>query len=90
MQKVKPEVLAARTRAALSVDAHAALRQIKTPLAYFRARYDVVVPLWNLKEITAIEPGTKVFNFNTQHFLLQSAPLAAWQAIDDFVQEVRG
>ncbi len=89
MQKVKPEVLAARTRAALAVDARAALAQIKIPLVYFRARYDFVVPVWNLKKITAIKPDTKVVSFNCQHFLLQSVPQAAWQAIDDFVREIR-
>lgn len=89
MQKVKPEVLAARTRAALAVDARAALVKIIIPLVYFRARYDFVVPAWNLKKIIAIKPNTKVVSFNCQHFLLQSVPQAAWQAIDDFVQETR-
>ncbi len=89
MQKVKPEVLAARTRAALAVDASVALVQIKIPLVYFRARYDVVVPAWNLKKIIAIKPNTKVVSFDCQHFLLQSVPQAALQAIDDFVRVIR-
>lgn len=87
MQKVKAEVLAARTRAALSVDARAALAQIEIPLAYFRARYDVIVPPWNLKKIIKLQPDINVDSFNTQHFLLQSAPHEAWQAIDNFIRE---
>ncbi len=74
---------------AVMVDASAALAQIKIPLVYFRARDDFVVPAWNLKKIIAIKPNTKVVSFNCQHFILQSVPQAGWQAMDDFVREIR-
>lgn len=87
MQKVKPEVLAARTRMALAVDARNALAQIKIPMAYLSARYDVVVPAWNLKNILAIKPDINVVSFNTQHFLLQSAPHVAWQTLSNLCRK---
>lgn len=85
--KVKPWVLAARVNAALTVDATGSLEETKIPVAYLRARYDLVVPPWNLKKIIAIKPATKVIRFNCQHFLLQSAPHAAWQTISNLCRK---
>jgi pimeloyl-ACP methyl ester carboxylesterase len=85
--KVKPRVLAARVNAALTVDATGSLEETKIPVAYLRARYDLVVPPWNLKKIIAIKPTTEVISFNCQHFLLQSVPHAAWQTIDNLCRK---
>ncbi len=85
--KVKPRVLAGRISAALSVDAISALEKTKLPVAYFRANYDVVVPGWNLKKLLAIRPDINVVSFNTRHFLLQSAPHAAWQTISNICEK---
>jgi len=87
LQKVSPVVLAARTRAALTVDVDKQLQQSTVPMVYFRAKYDVVVPKWNLKKIVKLKPDINVITFNTQHFLLQSASHEAWDAIDKFIKE---
>lgn len=88
LQKTKPQVLAARIRSALSVDAREALEKSTVPMMYLQAKYDVVVPRWNLKRMLALKPDISVTTFDVQHFLLQSAPQEAWRAIDAFVKEV--
>lgn len=87
LQKISPEVLAARTRAALTIDVSRELQKSRVPVVYFAAKYDVVVPKWNLKKILKIKPDTKVETFNSNHFLLQSVPQQAWEAIDKFIKE---
>lgn len=89
MQKVEPNVLAARTRAALSIDVTGELKTIKIPMIYFRANYDFIVPIWNMKKIIALKPDIKIIYFDTQHFLLQSVPHAAWKSISKFIHEIR-
>lgn len=88
LQKVSPVVLAARTRATLTVDVSKQLQLSRAPMVYFSAKYDVVVPKWNLKKILKIKPDTKVETFNSNHFLLQSVPQQAWEAIDKFIKEI--
>ena len=87
LQKVKPPVLAARVKAALTVDAVSSLEKVNIPVVYFRANYDVVVPAWNVKKILTVKPDVKVISFNTHHFLLQSAPHAAWQTISNLCRK---
>lgn len=89
LQKTKPQVLAERVRSALSVDAREALERSVVPMIYFRAKYDVVVPKWNLTRMLALKPNIKVTTFEVQHFLLQSAPQEAWCAIDTFVKDAQ-
>lgn len=88
LQKVDPAVLAARTRAALAVDVSKELQKSTVPMVYFRAKYDVIVPTWNLKKILTLKPDIKIITFNTQHFILQSAPQEAWNAIHKFIKEI--
>lgn len=87
LQQVSPLVLAARTRAAFSVDVGKELQKSRAPLVYFSAKYDVLVPKWNLKKIIKIKPDINVETFNTNHFLLQSVPQQAWEVIDKFIKE---
>lgn len=88
LQKINPAVLAARTRAALRVDVSKELQQSMVPMVYFCAKYDVIVPKWNLNRILKIKPSIKVVTFNTNHFLLQSVPQQAWEAIHKFVKVI--
>lgn len=88
IQKVSPAVLAARTRAAFSIDVSKELQKSRVPVVYFSAKYDVIVPKWNLKKILKIKPDIKVETFNTNHFLLQSVPQQAWEAINKFIREI--
>lgn len=88
LQKVIPVVLAARTRAALTIDVSRELQKSRVPVVYFAAKYDVVVPKWNLNKILQVKSNIKVITFNTQHFILQSAPREALEAINKFIKEL--
>lgn len=86
LQKVSPEVLAFRIQEIFNVNASSALSQCEYPIMYFRGTNDFVVPKNNLKKILNIKPDLKVVEFNTQHFLLQSAPEQAWSEIKSFAE----
>jgi len=88
LQKVSPVVLAARTKEALTIDVSRELQKSRVPVVYFSAKHDVVVPKWNLKKILEIKQDIKVEIFNTNHFLLQSVPQQAWEAIHKFIKEI--
>ena len=83
-----PKVLASRIQQVFSVNANVELKACSVPLVYFRGTNDIVVPQWNLKKIVKLKPDIKVVLFETQHFLLQSKPLEAWDAIAAFANEV--
>jgi len=85
LKKVLPSVLAHRIQQIFSVNAVNALKNCEVPVVYFRGTKDFVVPEKNLLRIQAVKPEIEVVKFNTQHFLLQSAPKQAWLAIENFV-----
>jgi len=89
LQKVSPNVLAGRIQSIFAVDAQSQLKDCKLPMMYFRGKNDFIVPRKNLDKMLSIKPDIKVVEFDTQHFLLQSAPKEAWQAITTFVADVR-
>jgi hypothetical protein len=41
-----------------------------------------------MKKIIEIKPDINVVTFNSNHFLLQSVPQQAWEAIHKFVKEI--
>lgn len=89
LQRVPPEVMVFRIDEVFLVDVEKQLRECTVPLVYFRGKYDFVVPSWNVRKILAANPRVKVVEFNTQHFLLQSAPTEAWGAIAEFINTVK-
>lgn len=89
LQKVSPEVMAFRVAEVFSVNVEKQLEECAVPLVYFRGKYDYIVPSWNLRKIQALHPGVDVVQFNTQHFLLQSAPTEAWAVISEFVNKIK-
>lgn len=89
LEKVSPRVMAFRVAEIFSVDVEEQLKECAIPLAYFRGKYDYVVPSRNLRKIQVLKPNIKVVEFNTQHFLLQSAPEEAWVAISEFVKNIQ-
>lgn len=88
LKNLVPEVLAGRIQSIFAVNAEAALKACSAPIVYFRGKKDFVVPQKNLARIIAIRSDVKVVEFNTDHFLLQTAPAEAWQAIEKFSVEV--
>lgn len=88
LQTLEPKILAERVQSIFTVDAKAALRDRSAPIVYFRGKKDFVVPKKNINQILSIKRDVKVVEFNTDHFLLQSAPAEAWDAISSFAGKV--
>lgn len=88
LQKVDPEVLADRMQSIFNVDALHALKNCKVPMVYFRSTKDCMVLKKNIARIIQAKPDITVRHFKTHHFLLQSQPSQAWQAIVEFVQTI--
>jgi pimeloyl-ACP methyl ester carboxylesterase len=85
LSDVDPAVIAHRIRAVLQVDVRRELSSCPVPVLYLRGDHDRVVPGWNLKEILATRPATKVAYFSSPHLVLQTQPSLAAAAISTFI-----
>jgi pimeloyl-ACP methyl ester carboxylesterase len=81
---VRPEVLAGRARAILTVNAEQELRACPYPVLYIRGRYDRVVPEGNLQRIQQCKRGIQVVTVEAPHLVLQVAPGPSLEAIRRF------
>ncbi|HEY1267021.1 MAG TPA: alpha/beta hydrolase [Candidatus Binatia bacterium] len=81
---VTPQVLAARARAIVAVDAEDALAACSYPILYLAGSRDRVVPRYSRIRIQRIRPDVRVVVLDAPHLLLQSAPEPAAQAISEF------
>jgi len=80
-----PQALACRARAALSIDATAALAACPVPVLYLRARKDGVIPGSRADEIKDLLPSLEIADIDGPHLALVTNPAAAWAALDDFM-----
>ncbi len=78
-------VLADRVQSIFSVNAQAALKNCSVPISHFQGTKDHIVLRRNLSQTVKIRPDVRVYKFPTQHFLLQAAPVVAWEAIESFM-----
>jgi pimeloyl-[acyl-carrier protein] methyl ester esterase len=85
LSDVHPAVIAHRVRAVLQVDVRRELSSCPVPVLYRRGDRDRVVPGWNLNEILAIRPATKVAYFSSSHLVLQTQPALAAAEISTFI-----
>lgn len=85
---VKPEVMLARMRFVLKMDASAALQQVRVPMLYLRATDDMVVRASAWQHIKQQRPDVKLLEFPTHHFLLQSMPQECVAAIAEFAKSL--
>ena len=87
IQQVSPAILADRIQQIFSVDAMFSLESCSVPVIYFQGINDFIVGKHNLRKVQLHAPNVKAVQFNTQHFLLQSAPEQAWDAISKFASD---
>lgn len=87
LRQLAPDALKARLRAVMSVDVSAELRQVTVPILYLHATEDRVVPDAELRHIRRIRPDTRVVSIRAPHFLLQTRPEEAAQAVLDFIRQ---
>lgn len=86
VEGVSPEVMANRTRSALTVDVTRELARCSCPILYLRGTQDHVIHEWSLETIvrSATVPVT-VADIPAPHLLLKTAPREAWRAINVFL-----
>jgi pimeloyl-ACP methyl ester carboxylesterase len=79
------EVFAHRMRAIFRLDARAALKATAVPILYLQGTQDQVVPAHNLQRILNAKPSVQTVRIDAPHMLLQTKPMLASRAIEDFV-----
>jgi pimeloyl-[acyl-carrier protein] methyl ester esterase len=79
--------LAARMRAVLTADAGEALARCRAPVTYLRGTADRLVPETSVAAVMRAAPGrVTVIRLGGPHFLLQAAPEASWEVIEDVAE----
>ena len=85
---VSPSVLRARLNAVVTVNASAALAEVKVPVLYMQAAQDNLVPSGAARLAMAACPSMKVIPFKGPHCLLQAVPAEAAAVVAAFVRNV--
>jgi pimeloyl-ACP methyl ester carboxylesterase len=88
LAQVSPAALRARMTAVIGVDVVPRLDSIRVPLLYLQATEDRVVPPSAAQTILDTVPRSRLVQIDAPHFLLQTRPLAAATAIDEFLREL--
>jgi pimeloyl-ACP methyl ester carboxylesterase len=83
--EVAPNVLAARVRPALAVDATAALATCPVPLLYLGGSRDRIVRHSVVREMQRVQPSMQHRRFDAPHLLLQRAPADSGVIISSFL-----
>jgi len=87
VREVNADVLAARVRSTLAVDAREWLRDCPAPILYLAGKQDRLVKPRSFEAIRKIRPDVTRHEIDAPHFVLQIAPEAAWRAIAEFVAD---
>jgi pimeloyl-ACP methyl ester carboxylesterase len=86
---VGARVLAARSRAVMTVDVRSLLETCRAPLMYLSSTNDKVVRRFSRDEVTAIAPQTIVHEIHGPHLALFTNPVAAADVISRFLCEAQ-
>jgi len=85
---VTAEVMAARARDIIAVNAEADLSACRVPLLYIGGARDRLVPEHNRRRIRRIKPSVEVVVLPSSHMVLQNVPVAAAEVIAEFARRV--
>lgn len=85
MAQVPPATLRGRLQSVLDIDVAAGLQEVEVPILYLRARQDRLVPSAASELIQRIRPRMQILDIDAPHFLLQTRPDAAADAIERFL-----
>jgi pimeloyl-[acyl-carrier protein] methyl ester esterase len=88
-EMVTPQVLAARARAAVEVDAEDVLAVYNYPILYLAGSRDRVVRKHNYARMKKINANVRVVILSAPHLLLQAAPKEAAKEIAEFAASLR-
>jgi pimeloyl-ACP methyl ester carboxylesterase len=85
LRQVSPAAMRARLKAVLKVDVSEKLVSVRVPILYLRASQDRVVTASASASVLSLQPNTQVVELNAPHFLLQTKPAEAAEAVCEFV-----
>ncbi len=85
-KRVVARVLAARSRAAMSVDARALLKSCRAPMMYLSSTHDDVVRRPCRDEVIEVAPHTQVCEVEGGHLALFTNPVDSAERISRFLQ----
>lgn len=88
LARVSAQALRSRAKAVLAVDASEKLARVRVPTLYLRATEDRVVPVSAARRVGALRPETRIVELAGPHFLLQTRPAEAAQAVAAFMAQV--
>jgi pimeloyl-ACP methyl ester carboxylesterase len=88
LTRVSPRTLVARLRAIARVDVRTMFSRVAVPGLYLRATEDRLVSKASARLFERLASRARVVDIVAPHFLLQSNPVAAAQAIKEFAGEV--
>ena len=83
-----PQVLAARVREVLDVDARDDLARSKVPMLYLEATNDALLRKGIADEMSALRPDLERASIDAPHLVLQTRPREAAEKIVAFLEEV--
>lgn len=85
-----PAAIAARVRAAMTVDATAALLACPVPILYLRTTADRVIRPSCADEVRALVPSVEIVEIAGSHLGLITNPAASWAALSAFMDRTAG
>lgn len=85
LKPLSAAALRSRLRGVLTLDVRDTLSQLTVPMLYLQSNSDRLVPNAAAMEICAHAPQTRIERIDGAHFLLQTSPVAAAQAIGRFL-----
>jgi pimeloyl-[acyl-carrier protein] methyl ester esterase len=89
ISSVTATVLTDRLRSVFSCDVRTALRKVRIPILYLRARQDELVGAASLEKIRQIQPNITVADIDGPHLLLQRRPIEAFTVIENFLRQLK-
>ncbi len=89
LDRARPEVLAARLKDALTVDAYEDLKKCGVPILCLYAKRDFILPDHCRETILEANPSVKLVGLDTPHFLFQSKPAEAFREIQAFTRTLK-
>ena len=88
LSTVSPLVMRQRLWSVLSLGSGEDFCGIDLPLLYLQARHDRLVPRREVDWLSSRQPGLRIVELDAPHFLLQTQPQQAAQAICDFAVSI--
>jgi pimeloyl-[acyl-carrier protein] methyl ester esterase len=85
IHSVKTKYMIQRLTEVLRCDMTLELKSISVPILYLQAKYDLLVRSRNLDRILEVQPKVKNLQIEASHFLLQTKPEDAVEAIQEFL-----